>query len=205
MNAREPDEPLVARDATYYRAPEALRERLRGALAREAREERQRTSRRGFLLAAAFAGVAVVSWNVALLVHSPEPVRLAGELVDAHLRSLGRPGRLFDVESTDRHTVKPWFAGKLPFAPDVIDAQAAGFTLLGGRVDYLEGQPVAALSYRYRLHVVNVFERPVAPPRDEPARVDSRRGFSLVHWTRGGLEYYAVSDLASGELAAIAR
>jgi anti-sigma factor RsiW len=205
MNAKEPDEPLVARDATYYRAPEQLRERVRASLAQAAREERRISSRRGFVFAAAFATVAAVSWNVALLVHSPAADRLPGEIVDAHLRSLAAPGRLYDVASSDRHEVKPWFAGKLPFAPDVIDAQAAGFTLVGGRVDYLEGAPVAAISYRYRLHVVNVFQRPARTPGEEPARIETRHGFSLVHWTRGGLEFYAVSDLAAGELAAIAR
>jgi anti-sigma factor RsiW len=204
MNTKEPDEPLVARDATYYRAPEALRERVRASLAQAGREERRRVSRRGFLFAAAFATVAAVSWNVALMVAMPDAQGVPTELVDAHLRSLAAPGRLFDVASSDRHTVKPWFAGKLPFAPDVIDAQAAGFSLAGGRVDYLEGRPVAAISYQYRLHVVNLFEMP-AGGGDLTARVQSHHGFSLVHWRRNGLDYWAVSDLAPAELSLLAR
>ena len=204
MHRPEADEPLIARDATYHRAPESLRQRVRTSLAQEHRKEKRDFSLRGFFAAAAFAAVAVLSWNVALITADSGADRVDGELLDAHLRSLTTPERLFDVASSDRHTVKPWFAGKLPFAPDVIDAQAAGFTLVGGRLDFLDGHPVAAMSYRYRLHVVNLFERQ-STAGDSPPQSLTRQGFSLVHWRRNGLEYWAVSDLALPELALLAK
>jgi anti-sigma factor RsiW len=204
INRSQADEPLIARDATYHRAPETLRQRVRTSLANEHRKEKRNFSLRGFFLAAAFAAVAVLSWNVALMTADAGGSRVDGELLDAHLRSLTMPERLSDVASSDRHTVKPWFAGKLAFAPEVIDAQAAGFTLVGGRLDYLEGRPVAAISYRYRLHTVNLFERP-STAGDAAAQSFTRQGFSLVHWRRNGLEYWALSDLALPELALLAK
>ena len=103
---------------------------------------------------------------------------------------------LLDVPSTDRHTVKPWFAGKLDYAPEV--APPPGFELLGGRLDYIEGRPVAALVYRRRQHTINVFTWP-ASVSDQPARTMTSQGY-LVHWVHDGMEWWAVSDLAGEEL-----
>jgi anti-sigma factor RsiW len=126
--------------------------------------------------------------------------RTTGELVDAHVRSL-LPGHLLDVESTDRHTVKPWFAGKTDIAPVVVDLSDKGFPLLGGRLDYIDGHSVAALVYGRRAHKINVFVWRTTPgePADGSFAV---RGYSVLHWSNGGLSAWAVSDAALSELEA---
>ena len=122
------------------------------------------------------------------------------QLVDAHVRSL-LPSHLLDVESSDRHTVKPWFAGKTDIAPVVVDLSDKGFPLLGGRLDYVDGHTAAALAYRRRGHTINLFVWRTAPgePGDGTFAV---RGYSLLHWSNGGLSYWAVSDAALSELEA---
>jgi len=126
--------------------------------------------------------------------------RTTTELVDAHVRSL-LPGHLMDVASTDRHTVKPWFAGKTDIAPLVVDLSDKGFPLLGGRLDYIDGHTAAALVYGRRGHTINVFVWRTTPgePADGSYAV---RGYSLLHWSRGGLTTWAVSDAALPELEA---
>jgi anti-sigma factor RsiW len=110
---------------------------------------------------------------------------------------------LNDVESTDQHTVKPWFAGKLDFAPPVRDIANAGFALHGGRLDYVNGRAVAALTYRSRQHVVNEFVWPSSAAEAKPV-VLARQGYSVLHWTRDGMEHWAVSDMSPALLAPLA-
>ena len=122
------------------------------------------------------------------------------EVVSEHVRAMMRE-RTIDVVSTDRHTVKPWFAGKIDFAPPVPDLTASGFVLAGGRLDYIDHRPVAALVYRRRQHVIDVF---VIPERaDHPAGPNGSalRGYNVVGWNDEGLRFVAVSDLAQEELA----
>src|SRR5437764_7018860 len=119
------------------------------------------------------------------------------ELVDAHIRSL-MTSHLVDVPSSDRHTVKPWFQGKLNFSPDVPDLAAEGFVLSGGRLDALDGAPAAAIVYRRREHVINVFVSPAAG-RDREPRAAASQGYNLVYWTKGGMSYRAISDLNVAE------
>lgn len=196
-------EPMVARDATYHRAPDALRERLRAGLAREARAADRSRPWSFLAMAASFAAVALVTWNLALLNAGPGADELmARDLVNAHVRSLMIEGHLNDVVSSDQHTVKPWFAGKLDFAPPVVDLANAGFALAGGRLDYVNARAVAVLTYRYRQHVVNVFVWPEAGEVEPHAT--SRQGFSVVQWTHGGMKYSAVSDAAAAQLFALA-
>lgn len=121
-------------------------------------------------------------------------------VVEAHVRSL-LANHLLDVPSSDRHTVKPWFAGKLDYSPDV--KTPPGFELLGGRLDYLVDRPVAALVYRRRLHIVNVFVWP-SGDRDRSPSMRSERGFQVMHWASGGMTWWAVSDLNGEELRALA-
>ena len=193
-------EPMVARDATYHRAPDALREGVRAALAKAAGEQRGPAVRRTLGFVAAFATVALVSWNVALFHVEPRPDELiARDVVTAHVRSLMGERHLSDVESSDRHTVKPWFTGKLDFAPPVQEFANAGFTLAGGRLDYVNGRAVAALTYRSRQHVVNLFVWPAAGPDAKPVTL-SRQGYAVIHWNRGGMEHWAVSDMAPAQL-----
>jgi anti-sigma factor RsiW len=204
--------PLIARDATYHRAPDELRARLHASLAKEARAQRVPLMRRalwnGFGLALACAAVAVLTWNVAAVrLRTVEPTadqRLAAQVVNAHLRSLMAPSHLNDVASTDRHTVKPWFEGKLDFAPPVADFAAEGFALTGGRLDAIEGRAAAALTYRYRQHVVNFFVWPAEGAPQVAPHVQTRQGFSLVGWSQGGMRYCVVADVAPENLLALA-
>jgi len=123
------------------------------------------------------------------------------ELVASHVRSL-MANHLVDVPSSDRHTVKPWFAGKLDYAPEV--APPPGFELVGGRLDYIGERAVAALVYRRRQHMINVFTWP-ATAREQRLRIVSLQGYNLAHWVREGTEWWAVSDLNGTELEELAR
>ena len=129
---------------------------------------------------------------------SPETAIVA-EAIDAHLRAL-QPGHLTDVESTDQHTVKPWFDGKLDFVPPVKDEAEKGFPLVGGRLDALGGRSVAALVYGRRKHVINVFVWPAADSEQEPRANGSRNGYQWINWKTGGMEFFAVSDVSEGDL-----
>ena len=123
---------------------------------------------------------------------------LTGEVVAAHLRSL-QASHLTDVASSDRHTVKPWFQGKVGFSLSVRDFAEQGFPLEGGRVDYLDGQPVAALVYRARQHAINVFSWPMGTADTAPRR-ESRNGIQALHWVSGGMAWWVVSDVGDEEL-----
>jgi len=124
---------------------------------------------------------------------------MAEHVVDEHVRALTSQ-RLFDVRSSNQHTVKPWFQGKLDFAPVVNDLAPSGYPLTGGRLDYIDGRPVAALTYRSRLHVLNLFEWPAADAGDAKPELVTRNGYSMVRWKRGGLQYWLVSDASGADL-----
>lgn len=119
------------------------------------------------------------------------------EVVDNHIRSL-LANHLADVASTDQHTVKPWFNGKLDFAPKVQDFTEQGYPLVGGRLDYMENQTVSVLVYKRRQHVINVFIHPSSS--NSKLLTSEKRGYNVAHWAAGGMEYWAVSDLNAGEL-----
>lgn len=124
---------------------------------------------------------------------------LAGEMVASHVRSL-QADHLFDVASSDRHTVKPWFTGKLDFSPPVADFSEDGFPLIGGRLDYFAGHPVAALVYRRHLHTINVFCWPAAGGDKGGETAKSLQGYHTLFWSRDGFRFGAVSDLNAEEL-----
>ena len=128
---------------------------------------------------------------------------LAAQIVDAHLRSL-EPGHLTDVISTDQHTVKPWFDGKLDFAPPVQDFAADGFPLTGGRLDVVGGRTVAALVYGRRKHFVNVFIWPSSSP-DAPPSTGAQQGYHWITWQKNGMACWAVSDTAAADLDELQR
>ena len=179
--------------ATRYTAPPALRQRIVAASRIEAEPMpwRSRFAGRTPFAIAAFASTAMLAGNVALLAAIPSREdRVVADVTTGHVRSL-LAGRGVDVASSDQHTVKPWFAGKLDFSPPAADFPAEGFVLLGGRLDFVDGERVAVLVYGYRKHVVDVF---VSAATDADATALTRRGFNLVHWSRDGLAYWAVSD-----------
>lgn len=182
----------AVRAAPYYGAPGELRDRVRRQWTPAPRRERWWVPA---LLTAAAILVAAWFWT------RPSAPAIQHEVVEAHLRSM-LANHLLDVPSTDRHTVKPWFAGKLNYAPEVTTPQ--GFELLGGRLDYIGGQPVAALVYRRRQHTINVFLWPSAGP-ERPAALRIERGFNVAHWVSGGMEWWAVSDLNGDELRELER
>ncbi|MBO0727073.1 MAG: anti-sigma factor, partial [Blastocatellia bacterium] len=149
--------------------------------------------------------LAILSWRfLAPLLHHPANDLLTQEVVSSHVRSL-MASHLTDVSSSDQHTVKPWFNGKLDFSPPVKDLTDRGFPLVGGRLDYLNNQPVAALVYRRQLHFINLFIWPSTSAGDVEERPEARQGYHLIHWTMAGMTYWAVSDLNAGELQEFVR
>ena len=136
-------------------------------------------------------------------VRSSNTERVVDEVVAVHVRSL-ITNRLTDVESSDQHTVKPWFNGKVDFSPPVKNLAAQGFPLVGGRLDYVDGRPIAALLYRHRQHWISVFMWPDQSGKDTAARSFSKRGYDITQWSAGGLRFYVVSDIASPELGQFA-
>jgi len=161
--------------------------------------------RRQFMALAASVLLAVVaSGGTTYLVMRPAPEDpLAEEVVGSHIRSL-MADHLIDVASSDQHTVKPWFDGRLDLAPAVVDLKAQGFTLLGGRLDYIDRQPVAAVVYQRGKHLINLFAWPSGGAHP-PLRAMTIRGYNVLSWTAGDLAYWAVSDVNPKDLAVLQR
>jgi anti-sigma factor RsiW len=185
-----------------YRTPPELRRRIEAALPQaqaEAHVTSRRTLLKGFTMGSAVSAMAATGL-VAIILRNDDDARVQSEIVSAHLRSL-QAGHLTDVISTDQHTVKPWFNGRIDVAPPVIDLTAQGFTLIGGRLDYVDARPVGAVVYRRRQHVINLFVAQTSSMERRAARIDTLQGFNVRHWSERGLNYWAVSDLARDELA----
>jgi anti-sigma factor RsiW len=198
---------LIREQAPYLRADDALRRRITQALRREDGERprlpRLASGRWGFLGGAA-GGSLVTALAASLtlaVVTPPPPSLLVGDLMNAHLRSM-MSDHLVDVVSSDRHTVKPWFAGHTDVSPPAVDFADQGYKLVGGRADYVDGRRAAVVVYRHGAHVINVFAW--AHGAEQRPATASRNGYRFVFWRSGNLNFAAVSDTDPKELEALA-
>jgi anti-sigma factor RsiW len=186
-----------------YRAPERLRGRIEAALpsatvtALRMGASGRRNLLKGFGIGSVMSS-ALAACLVLFVVHVQDDQRIVGDVVSAHLRAL-QGDHLIDVQSTNQHTVKPWFNGRLDVAPPVIDLTSQGFTLVGGRLDYIDGRPVAAIVYKRRAHVIDLFVSQTAGSAKK-AGMEELQGFTVWSWTWSDLNFRAVSDINPEEL-----
>jgi anti-sigma factor RsiW len=180
-----------------YTAPASLRRRIDAALP-QPRVPTRRSVLRGFAMGSAVSALAATGL-VAIVLRNDDEQRIMSEVVSAHLRSL-QAGHLTDVISTDQHTVKPWFNGKLDVSPPVIDLTAQGFTLIGGRLDYVDARSIGAIVYRRRQHVINLFVAQTPSIERRAAKTETIQGFNIRRWSERGLNFWAVSDIGVDEL-----
>ena len=213
----------ISRSVPYYKAPIELRQRVHASLRDEVDDKPARTVPRGSQLlvtrkqpelrtilfgapwnwlglAAAIILAAIIFSSFVPRLRQPTSDQfLATQLIASHVRSL-MADHLTDVASSDQHTVKPWLDAKLDFAAPVVDLSSEGFPLVGGRLDYLDNHPVAALIYQRRKHFINLFVWPATPGASKAQKTMSRQGYHLLHWFDSDFNYWAVSDISDGEL-----
>ena len=209
----------------YYKAPAELRDRIQASLREEIAERSGHsgpvprnarplitkkqpeprsilfgTSWNWLALAAAIIFAAIIALNLVPRLQRPGADQfLATQLIASHVRSL-MANHLTDVASSDQHTVKPWLDTKLDFAPAVVDLSGEGFPLIGGRLDYLDNRPVAALIYQRRKHFINLFVWPAASDETRTPKTITRQGYQLLHWADSDFNYWAVSDVNEKDL-----
>jgi anti-sigma factor RsiW len=188
----------------YHPAPARLEKRIRSSLRREAKSE---VGRRSLVWRWVPVGamalillLGFVIWRAAPGLRPAGDEILAQEMVSNHVRSLQLESHRADVISSDQHTVKPWFDGKLDFAPPVKDFSSQGFPLIGGRLEYLNNRAVAALIYQRQKHFINLYIWPVDQSNAGGEIATKRQGYNLLHWASSGMNYWAVSDLNGVEL-----
>jgi anti-sigma factor RsiW len=186
-----------------FEAPASLRSRINAALpapalGTSAAKPSRRALLQGFAIGTALSATAAAS-VVFVVMQADQDQRILGDVVSAHLRSL-QAEHLTDVPSSNQHTVKPWFNGKLAVAPPVADLTAQGFTLVGGRLDYINGKAVAAIVYRRGVHVINLFVSAAADTAHVAARGEMVEGFNTQRWNDQGLRFIAISDIDADEL-----
>jgi anti-sigma factor RsiW len=201
---------LIKEAAPYRGAPERLVHEIRSRVPTSTTAAAPASQARGawwsWLRPAALVAVtatitAVITWLAAPALKEPSGAEmLAEQVISAHARA-AVTGHIADIASSERHAVKPWLSSKLDFSPPVPDLSSEGFPLAGGRLDYLGQRPVAVLVYKRRKHVIDVFVSPENESRAVPSLPAlSKRGYQVVHWTQGGLAFWAISDLNSAEL-----
>jgi anti-sigma factor RsiW len=194
----------IRSQANYYRAPQALAERLGKAIREEHAPAKKREPQTWKWMAIAASALLALSAGTNVFLSQRGTARtelVTQEVLSEHVRSMITNHQV-DVISSDRHTVKPWFGDKLDFSPDVKDLKAQGFPLMGGRVDYVDQRPVAALVFQRAKHVISVFTWPGKPAA---LRQFSQNGYHVVSWTKDGMTYWAISDLNMEELTQFAR
>jgi len=204
----------MRQEATCYAAPEHLHAAVRARLAAMAPTAKEgpetandnhvswwrRLPRPRLGPAAPFSAGFALAACLALVFILPHTGSLPDAVVSDHIRAL-QPGHLMDVVSTDQHTVKPWFDGRLDFAPPVKDLKPQGFPLVGGRLDYLDNKKVAALIYQRRQHLIDLYVWLDSGHLDHGPTEGSRSGYNFQHWSQDGMAFWAVSDLAPDQLA----
>jgi anti-sigma factor RsiW len=198
---------LLRAPGVYRPASDDLRARVLASLGAVRPAPRQPA--RGWLAGwrhgwAGFGLGAVCAAALALLIIAPREQGLTDQIVASHIRAL-QPGHLEDVVSTDQHTVKPWFDGRLDYAPPVKDLAAEGFPLQGGRLDYLDGRPVAALVYQRDKHLIDLYVWPEGGAQSAFPSTAAESGYNVVHWSADGMTLWAVSDVEATQLADFAR
>jgi anti-sigma factor RsiW len=215
FEARKGLQALLAKPELAFDVPDSLRTRVLSALPVapvKPKEHSDRFRKRivipWFSVPLALAAVLAIVFGLALLEPGWRPGRsgdraLVAQVISGHVRSL-LATHLLDVPSTDQHTVKPWFAGKLEFSPPVQDFAQRGFDLIGGRLDYLDNREVAALVYRRNKHIINLFIWPSKPDHAGPVQSFSENGYNVLHWERNGFSFWAVSDVRMEDLRAFA-
>jgi anti-sigma factor RsiW len=197
----------VRTDASRFNAPPLLSHRLFAALPADQAEKIPAEIPwwwRSLAIGATGTAMALLVWNLSsTLVSRGNNSALLEEVVSAHVRSL-MVDHLTDLTSAERHSVKPWFSNRLDFAPPVHDFASEGFALLGGRLDYVDRKPAAAIVYRYRQHLINVFVWPSPETEDSPIRISNHRGYNSINFESSGMSYWTVSDLNSDDLRKLA-
>src|SRR3974390_1830315 len=177
-------------------APASLRASIESKLPKAiADASSRRAVIKGFAVGATMSALAA-SGLLVMVMRTDDQKRILGEVVSAHLGSL-QAEHLTDVQSTDQHTVKPWFNGRIDVAPPVVDLTAQGFTLIGGRMDYIDHRPVGALVYKRRKHLNNLCVMQASDADRLSPKVETVQGFNIRRWFAGGLEFWAVSDINS--------
>lgn len=200
---------VIGQNGIKWQTPDEVRSRVLAAIALEDAKHRPSVPegrldggwRRGLQLVKQWSfipSLAVLAASMMLLVSNPrQDVAVQDEILASHIRSM-LANHLVDIQTSDQHTVKPWFDGKIDFSPPVVDLSAQGFPLIGGRVDYIEGRVVAALIYRKGGHIINVFVWPGSPVAQSSTAHD---GYNLMEWSGGGLVFWGVSDVNPTDLA----
>ena len=210
LEARKAVGALLDNPQVSFEAPDSLFEKIQSVLPAARSDVKQRSGSRVFIpwftvplaLAATIAVMlGLLFLNQGGMFDRSRGNALAQDVISSHVRSL-LATHLLDVPSTDQHTVKPWFDGKLKFSPPVRDFADQGFRLIGGRLDYINGREVAALVYQRRLHVVNLFIWPWESGRNTAAESFTKDGYNVSHWDRDGFEFWAVSDVNAEDLRA---
>jgi anti-sigma factor RsiW len=197
----------VGSQSQYFKAPAGLQRRILAGIRAEAKKQ-NRSARFSWRIPAIASGAAILALTliVAFVLVSRAPNdSLAKDVLASHIRSMMEERHLVDVASSDRHTVKPWFNGKLDFAPPVQDLLSEGYPLIGGRLDYLDGRPVAALVYGSDKHMINLFiwPKPGAAERGETSL--AQQGYNMIHWSQSGMTFWAVSDVNATSLSDFVR
>ena len=212
LEARKALRALLNNPQLQFVVPDSLRQKIQSALPVATPSARHRSVERSvipwFTVPLALAAALAVVFGLQFLNQRGTFDRwggnaLAEEVVSSHVRSL-LAAHLLDVPSSDQHTVKPWFDGKLKFSPPVRDFTTQGFPLMGGRLDYINGREVAALVYHRNKHIINLFIAPSESGRTEAVQSFAKDGYNVLHWDRSGFEFWAVSDLNAVELRAFA-